>query len=166
MIVSSYSQAHPAKGRMCLFRPWVVVAIGCLLVSLILVWAYRFRVFSFSEDTLVDNITSIDAQRQLAARGSEAVPCLLRAIQEKYPPGHRSRGLCVAVLGQIGAPEALPILIELCVTDPNRDNRLYAIGALKEFSRNAEITATLRRIMISDPDEVVRCAARELLESN
>lgn len=73
------------------------------------------------------------AVRGFARLGTEAVPTLLRTLEGPGSPYPRM--WAAKALGEIGAPQALPLLLK-CVEDPNSRVRDGALAACFKFAEN------------------------------
>lgn len=83
---------------------------------------------------------------KLLDQGQEAVPALLRAAQD---PDFKARARAIDLLGQLRAPEAVPLLLKL--NDPAlAEVRVVALGRIQ----GAEALAAIRKVL-KDPQAPV-----------
>ncbi len=96
----------------------------------------------------------------LPARGDPAVEAAVRALRQEG--SLRVRNQAAIVLGQRGAPEAVPALRQAVAEDRAVAVRLAAVGALGKLQARVA-RPTLRAAAQADPDAAVRAAAARAL---
>lgn len=75
------------------------------------------------------------------------------------------RASLATLLGEIGDHASIPLLEQLLDDQPNRRVRISAMDSIHRLSNKFDLTESVTRRMLRDPDRLVCAAARQLLET-